>query len=118
MGMISRSRICRFTGLKIEPGRGILFVKDDGELFYFLNSKAKKLQRDQKKKPSKIGWTTAYRKLHKKNRMGEVNKRKKHASIKTMLRPYDLTSAQNGIRGKPCEKSHEISYSQRLKQIL
>merc|ERR1712224_1089941 len=76
MGMTSKSNICHFTGLKIDPGRGILFARNDGQLFHFLNSKARQLY-NNKKRPSKIGWTMAYRKLHKKGRACERLKRKK-----------------------------------------
>merc|ERR1739848_379003 len=106
MGMTTKSVICHFSGLKIDPGRGILFV-NDGELLYFLNSKTRQLY-NRKKRPSKISWTIPYRKLHKKGRMCEKSKRKKATNLKSTLRSYVSASIQ-AIKHKRDEKSHKIS---------
>merc|ERR1712070_927629 len=93
MGMSTKSNICSFTGLKISVGRGILFVRNDGEVLNFLSSKARQLYH-QKKRASKISWTIAYRKLHKKGGICERLKKKKHARVKSTLRSYITDSYQ------------------------
>merc|ERR1711977_584489 len=107
MGMSAKPSICSFTGFKIDPGRGILFVRNDGQLYYFLNSRARRLFHN-KKRPSKISWTVAYRKLHKKGRMCERSKRKKSTNVKSMLRSYASASIQV-IKYKRYNKSRHIS---------
>jgi len=110
--MTSKSNICHFTGLKIDPGRGILFARNDGQLFHFLNSKARQLY-NNKKRPSKIGWTMAYRKLHKKGRACERLKRKKTANFKSTLRSYVSASIQ-AIKYKRSEKTQIVSLDENL----
>ena len=35
-------RICSFSGDEIEPGTGMMFVRRDGSIMWFKNSKARK----------------------------------------------------------------------------
>ena len=63
--MVLKTTTCRFSGLRIYPGRGILFVRTDGQQYLFINRKIKSLF-GQRKRPAKIAWTTVYRKQHKK----------------------------------------------------
>ena len=35
-------RICTFSGEEIEPGTGMMFVRRDGSILWFKNSKARK----------------------------------------------------------------------------
>jgi large subunit ribosomal protein L24e len=65
--MVLKTTTCRFSGLRIYPGRGILFVRTDGQQYLFINQKAKGLF-NQRKRSAKIAWTTTYRKQHKKVR--------------------------------------------------
>jgi large subunit ribosomal protein L24e len=51
-------RICSFTHEEIEPGTGMMFVKRDGSVFYFKDSKARKLRRN----PRRLKWTRRYEK--------------------------------------------------------
>jgi len=97
----------------IDAGRGIVFVRNDGQILQFLNSKARKLHNNNKK-PSKIGWTTAYRKLHKRDRVNEKMKRKKRSNVKSTLRSYVAISPEEVIRHKVCKKSHKISLGEKL----
>jgi len=60
---------CSFCGKDIPPGRGTMFVKNDGTVFYYCSSKCEKNARIRN--PVKVRWTNAYRKqkalrLHKK----------------------------------------------------
>ncbi|KAL6123262.1 hypothetical protein ACLB2K_075784 [Fragaria x ananassa] len=60
-----RTELCRFSGAKIYPGRGIRFVRSDSQVFLFANSKNKRYFHNRLK-PAKIAWTAMYRKQHKK----------------------------------------------------
>ena len=63
--MVLKTTICRFSGLRIYPGRGILYIRTDGQQYLFINQKCKSFFL-QRKRPAKIAWTTTYRKQHKK----------------------------------------------------
>lgn len=52
-------KVCSFCGNEIEPGTGLMFVKNDGSILWFCSSKCFKnfkLGRD----PKKLAWTKYY----------------------------------------------------------
>lgn len=83
--MVLRNVTCKFSGLRIYPGRGIFYTRIDGQSFLFLNKKCKQLF-SQKKRPAKIAWTTQYRKAHKKDQDTIIARKKRRAASKTQAR--------------------------------
>ena len=53
-------RVCSFSGKEIEPGTGLMFVKRDGTVMWFKNSKARKNSLKLKRNPRKVKWTRHY----------------------------------------------------------
>ncbi|MDD3574459.1 MAG: 50S ribosomal protein L24e, partial [Methanospirillum sp.] len=53
--------ICSFCGLPLEPGTGKMYVKKDGQIFYYCRTKCQKNHR-LKRIPRRVRWTTAGRK--------------------------------------------------------
>uniref|UniRef100_A0A7C2VLE3 Large ribosomal subunit protein eL24 n=1 Tax=Ignisphaera aggregans TaxID=334771 RepID=A0A7C2VLE3_9CREN len=56
---MAAKRTCGFCGYDIEPGTGLMYVKNDGSIIWFCSSKCLKnykLGRD----PKKLAWTKAY----------------------------------------------------------
>ncbi len=53
-------RICDFSKKEIPPGKGIMYVKKDGKILHFLNSKAEKNFLKLKRKPRTTRWTNEY----------------------------------------------------------
>ena len=53
--------ICDFSGRTIEPGTGIKYVKKDGTVLDFANSKCLKNYVKLGRKPRKIKWTEEHR---------------------------------------------------------
>jgi len=84
--MVLKTATCRFSGLRIYPGKGIIFVRIDGQQFLFLNKKARRLYH-QRKRPAKIAWTTVYRKQHRKDLDTVVARKKRRSVNKTNVRP-------------------------------
>ena len=50
-------RICNFSGEEIEPGTGLMFIKKDGTVMWFKNSKARKNALKLKRNPRRVKWT-------------------------------------------------------------
>ncbi len=50
-------RTCSFCAKQIEPGRGMTYVRTNGQIFYFCTTKCQKFQIEYKKKPRKQKWT-------------------------------------------------------------
>jgi large subunit ribosomal protein L24e len=57
---------CSFSGAQLEPGTGLMYVKKDGKVLWFKNSKSMKNFLKLGRKPLKTRWTEAYRAEHKK----------------------------------------------------
>ncbi|CAN3355434.1 large ribosomal subunit protein eL24A [Diutina catenulata] len=70
-----------FSGAKIYPGRGTLFVRGDSKLFRFQSSKSASLFQ-QRKNPRRISWTVLYRRAHKKGISEETTKRRSKKTVK------------------------------------
>lgn len=70
-----------FSGSKIYPGRGTLYVRGDSKIFRFQNSKSASLFL-QKKNPRRISWTVLYRRHHKKGITEEVQKKRSRKTVK------------------------------------
>merc|ERR1712029_1141314 len=70
-----------FSGQKIYPGKGKLYVRGDSKIFRFQNGKTESLFL-QRKNPRKISWTTLYRRQHKKGISEEVAKKRTRRTVK------------------------------------
>jgi large subunit ribosomal protein L24e len=53
--------ICSFTGEEIPKGKGVMYVKKDGTIYYFKNSKARKNFLNLKREGRRQKWTQASR---------------------------------------------------------
>ena len=73
--MVVKTEVCSFSGLRIYPGHGILFIRSDSKSFKFLSRKCGNLFR-QKLNPRKLSWTVLYRRMHKKGTLEEGSKKR------------------------------------------
>ncbi|KAG0031940.1 60S ribosomal protein L24 [Podila clonocystis] len=73
--------ICAFSGAKIYPGKGKIYVRVDNRSFRFVNGKAESLFL-QRKNPRKISWTVLFRRMHKKGISEEVAKKRNRRTVK------------------------------------
>lgn len=73
---------CSFSGKEIPKGQGIMYVKADGKILYFLNGKCEKNMIQLKRKPQKITWTAEARKV-KKERMAALKHHKQSEEEET-----------------------------------
>ncbi|KAF2083143.1 hypothetical protein K490DRAFT_70127 [Saccharata proteae CBS 121410] len=71
-----------FSGQKIYPGKGKLYVRGDSKIFRFQNGKTESLFL-QRKNPRRIAWTTLYRRQHKKGISEEVAKKRTRRTVKS-----------------------------------
>jgi large subunit ribosomal protein L24e len=54
------SLFCTFCGKPIEPGTGLMYVRNDNQRFYFCSRKCEKNQLVLRRRARKLKWTTAY----------------------------------------------------------
>ncbi|KAF7560737.1 hypothetical protein G7046_g3398 [Stylonectria norvegica] len=70
-----------FSGAKIYPGKGKLYVRGDSKVFRFQNGKSESLFL-QRKNPRRIAWTVLYRRKHRKGISEEVAKKRSRRTVK------------------------------------
>ncbi|CAI6682124.1 ANL_collapsed_G0021270.mRNA.1.CDS.1 [Saccharomyces cerevisiae] len=105
-----------FSGAKIYPGRGTLFVRGDSKIFRFQNSKSASLFK-QRKNPRRIAWTVLFRKHHKKGITEEVAKKRSRKTVKAQ-RPItgaslDLIKERRSLKPEPTRKRREAEKAAR-----
>jgi large subunit ribosomal protein L24e len=101
--MVLKTEMCRFSGSKIYPGRGIRYIRSDSQVFLFVNSKCKRYFHNRLK-PSKLTWTALYRKQHKKDILSETVKKKRRATSKPYSRSI-VGASLEVIQKKRTEKT-------------
>lgn len=74
--MVVKTDICTFSELKIYPGRGIQIISKDSRMHTFLSRKCMRMFQ-RKIKSNKIRWATAWRRLNKKIKNDNVQKRRR-----------------------------------------
>eukprot|EP00598_Pedospumella_elongata_P004923 CAMPEP_0184980136 /NCGR_PEP_ID=MMETSP1098-20130426/10156_1 /TAXON_ID=89044 /ORGANISM="Spumella elongata, Strain CCAP 955/1" /LENGTH=148 /DNA_ID=CAMNT_0027503505 /DNA_START=71 /DNA_END=517 /DNA_ORIENTATION=- len=79
--MVVKTELCAFSEYRIYPGHGIKYVRRDGQPVLLGSSKAKSLLNDRKK-PAKLMWTQAWRRLNKKLRDDNVAKKRVRRAVK------------------------------------
>ncbi|KAK3394070.1 ribosomal protein L24e-domain-containing protein [Podospora didyma] len=70
-----------FSGQRIYPGKGKLFVRGDSKVFRFQNGKSESLFL-QRKNPRRIAWTVLFRRQHRKGISEEVAKKRSRRTVK------------------------------------
>lgn len=93
-----------FSGAKIYPGRGTLFVRGDSKIFRFQSSKSASLFH-QRKSPRRIAWTVLYRRQRKKGVSEEKTKKRTRRTVKHQ-RPIEGASL-DFIKEKRSQKPAE-----------
>ena len=81
---ISTAELCALSEYRIYPGNGRLYIRRDGKPIFMGSSKAYSLT-IQRKKPAKLVWTQAWRRLHKKG-MSETTTKKRTRRLNKVQR--------------------------------
>ncbi|MCD6510070.1 MAG: 50S ribosomal protein L24e [Thermoprotei archaeon] len=51
---------CSFCGRPIQPGKGMIYVRNDGTILRFCSSKCRKNMLNLRRNPRKLKWTQRY----------------------------------------------------------
>ncbi|KAI0401566.1 60S ribosomal protein L24a [Xylaria palmicola] len=70
-----------FSGQRIYPGKGKLYVRGDSKVFRFQNGKSESLFL-QRKNPRRISWTVLFRRQHRKGITEEAAKKRTRRTVK------------------------------------
>ena len=95
------AELCALSEFRIYPGTGKLFVRRDGKPIFLGSSKAYSMTL-QRKKPAKLVWTQAWRRLHKKGISETSTKKRTRRSNKIGRAVVGI--ALDDIRKKAAQK--------------
>ncbi|KAH6648726.1 60S ribosomal protein L24 [Truncatella angustata] len=70
-----------FSGQRIYPGKGKIYVRGDSKIFRFQNGKSESLFL-QRKNPRRIAWTVLFRRQHRKGITEEAAKKRTRRTVK------------------------------------
>jgi len=79
--MVIATELCALSEYRIYPGNGLLMIRRDGKPVWLGSSKAHSLTL-QRKKPAKLTWTQAWRRLHKKGLAETTTKKRTRRTAK------------------------------------
>mmetsp|Transcript_27509 Transcript_27509/g.57794 ORF Transcript_27509/g.57794 Transcript_27509/m.57794 type:complete len:147 (+) Transcript_27509:81-521(+) len=99
--MVIATELCAMSEYRIWPGTGKLFVRRDGKPIFLGSSKAQSLTL-QRKKPAKLVWTQAWRRLHKKGLSETTLKKRRTRSNKVQRAVVGLSL--DDIKKKAAQK--------------
>ncbi|PIN79797.1 50S ribosomal protein L24e [Candidatus Woesearchaeota archaeon CG10_big_fil_rev_8_21_14_0_10_34_8] len=70
---------CVFSGKEIPRGQGIMYVRKNGQILWFMNSKCERNYLKLKRKPVDYKWSKLYKKgtIQKKTKQKETSVKKK-----------------------------------------
>ncbi|KAJ3290309.1 60S ribosomal protein L24 [Borealophlyctis nickersoniae] len=105
--------ICSFSGFKIYPGHGKIYVRSDSRSYRFINGKCESYFL-QRLKPSKLRWTVVFRRLHKKGITEEVAKKRTRRSVKAQRAV--VGASLDAIKAKRLQKP-EVRAAQRQEAL-
>ncbi|KAI1261647.1 60S ribosomal protein L24a [Xylariaceae sp. FL1019] len=71
-----------FSGQRIYPGKGKIYVRGDSKVFRFQNGKSESLFL-QRKNPRRIAWTVLFRRQHRKGITEEAAKKRTRRTVKS-----------------------------------
>jgi len=91
--MVVETEVCFFSEARIYPGHGMRFIKRDGGTLFFSGSKSKRLF-NQGIKQSKLTWTMAWRRLHKKDKKEETTKQRKRRVVRVQRAIVGLSAEE------------------------
>ena len=70
------NKVCSFCGDEIEPGKGMTYIRKDGNILNFCSRKCRINMLKLKRVPRKIKWTREYQNLKRLRKNSEAQKQK------------------------------------------
>mmetsp|Transcript_50326 Transcript_50326/g.125469 ORF Transcript_50326/g.125469 Transcript_50326/m.125469 type:complete len:152 (-) Transcript_50326:213-668(-) len=113
--MVVKTDICAFSEYRIYPGHGIKFVRRDGQPVLLGSSKAKRML-NNRKKPAKLMWTQAWRRLNKKSRDDGAIKKRTRKAVKVQ-RAIVGASLEDLMKKKQATKPKSAATDAALKEV-
>ena len=102
--MVVKTDICSFSENRIYPGKGIRVITRDGRLFHLISAKALALFA-RKVKGQSVRWSIIWRRVNKKLKTDDTNKRKKRRNKKIVRDIQGLNKDE--IKRKQAETKEE-----------
>ena len=113
--MVVKTELCAFSEYRIYPGHGVRFIRRDGQPVTLSSSKCKSLLNDRKK-PAKLMWTQAWRRLNKKGKDEGIVRKKARRVVKA-ARPIVGATLEELAKKKQATKPKNTATEAALKEV-
>mmetsp|Transcript_6985 Transcript_6985/g.4964 ORF Transcript_6985/g.4964 Transcript_6985/m.4964 type:complete len:143 (+) Transcript_6985:24-452(+) len=112
--MVVKTELCAFSEYRIYPGHGMKFVRRDGQPVIMSSSKCRQML-NQRKKPAKLMWTQAWRRLNKKGKEEGGSKRRTKRTVKAQK--AIVGASLDELKKKRLAKPTNVATQAALKEV-
>ena len=113
--MVVKTDLCAFSEYRIYPGHGQRFIRRDGQPVMLSTSKCKGLL-NNRKKPAKLMWTQAWRRLNKKGKDEGILRKKARRVVKA-TRPIVGATLEDLKSKRQVTKPKNVATEAALKEV-
>mmetsp|Transcript_11710 Transcript_11710/g.15903 ORF Transcript_11710/g.15903 Transcript_11710/m.15903 type:complete len:149 (-) Transcript_11710:93-539(-) len=113
--MVVKTELCAFSEYRIYPGHGMKFVRRDGQPVIISSAKCRCMI-NQRKKPSKLVWTQAWRRLNKKGKDEGAGRKKSRRTVKAQ-RAIVGASIEDIKKRRQTPKARSVATEAALKEV-
>merc|ERR1711976_437363 len=114
--MVVKTDVCHYCDHKIYPGHGTKIITREGKIFIYLHKKARSQAR-RKIKAQTIKWTTAWRRLNKKIKTTDINKKKRRKAKRVVREITGMTADEINRRKAETTQDRDAKKNEAIRQI-
>merc|ERR1712080_614393 len=107
---------CHYCDHKIYPGHGVKVITREGKIHIYLHKKARK-QACRKTKAQSIKWTTAWRRMNKKIKTTDINKKKRRKAKRVVREITGMTADEINRRKAETGQDRDARKNEAIRQI-
>jgi len=114
--MVVKTEVCNFSDLRIYPGHGSRLISRDGKIHVFIHKKARCMF-VRKIKAQEILWTTAWRRLNKKIKNTDNQKKKRRKAKRVVREITGMTADEINRRKNESTGDRDARKNEAIRQI-
>merc|ERR1719330_269871 len=114
--MVVKTEVCNYSDLRIYPGRGTKIISREGKINIFIHKKAR-CQHIRKIKAQRIKWTTAWRRLNKKIKTGDISKKKRRKARRIVREIAGMTAEEINRRKHESQADRDARKDEAIRTI-
>merc|ERR1740139_937716 len=114
--MVVKTEVCHYCDLKIYPGHGTKIITREGKIHIYLHKKARH-QAQRKIKAQNIKWTVAWRRMNKKIKNTDNQKKKRRKAKRVVREITGMTADEINRRKNESTGDRDARKNEAIRQI-